>query len=658
MRDVREDVREQGEHPQRLGRYQVRRVLGQGAMGVVYLGEDPVIGRPVAIKVIRSFAGLSEADLKLRQERFEREFKSAGSLSHPHIVTVYDVGQDRDSAFIAMEFVPGETLEDVLEAGRHLTPKEVAELGRALGGALDYAHSRDIVHRDIKPANILLDAEGTPKLSDFGIAKLSTTQATTVGAVVGTPAYMSPEQITGDRLTGASDQFSMAVVLYQVLTGEQPFSGDNPTTMMYRIIHKAPVPPRQLNGSLPEAVDAVLLRAMAKNPEERYPSCTDLAEALAGALGLPSAAPAPPAVDRNAQTALFERVEMNPDEVETGYGATVAQPPRRGWVLPLTLVVVLAAAGAAGWFVWQRGGAATAADGVPAAEVGAPAEAASTIEVVSQPPGAAIFLDGEDQHLTTPAFVPVRGAEGKVVRLELRQEGETVASTQVVIGATASARWAPELKPPPKRVTVATTPPGARVTLDGSAVEGVTPVEVALEPGRQYALALALDGHRPVSRKVRWEDLPDAVHQGGAYEVDLPELPPPGHLVVRAAYPVTVEVDGQRRSGDRIEVPAGSHRVTVSAPQVFYSDTRTVEVAPGGNAEISLPATRKVTVGATPGNCRVKVDGRDVGFVPVGVELAYGRHEIEFLWESLGKSARRTEDVGPSTGRIFAAAPS
>ena len=643
---------ETGKHPQELGRYRVRRVLGRGAMGVVYLGEDPVIGRQVAVKVIQVFVGVAEEEMRLRQDRFEREFRSAGSLSHPNIVTVYDVGKEGDASFIAMEYVPGETLEDVIDSGRHLTLGEAAELARSIAGALDYAHERDIVHRDIKPGNILLTPEGVPKLSDFGVAKLNTAQATMTGTVIGTPAYMSPEQITGDPITGASDQFSLAVLLYQVLTGERPFAGDNPTTMMYRIIHRSPTPPRQLNGSLPEAVDTVLLKAMAKDPAERFGSCSAFAEALARALG---AAPARgregPDVDPAAATALFERVELDLGRAADPAEIAEERPRGRGRRGAMAAgIVALLLAAAAGWLVWRGEG--PAAGG----EAGAAGEVERGVEVVSTPPGAEVFVDGVDQGMRTPALVTLRGERGRVVEVELRRDGETAARTQMILGDEAGGRWAPELPPPPERLTVASTPAGARVVFDGEPVAGAAPVELRFDPEREHTLELALDGHRTVRRTLRWPELPEEARSARRLDVELAEIPPPGFLAVAASYPFEIAVDGQRRSGERIEVEPGRHRLSVSAPSVFYSDVRTVDVAPGETVRISLPPAHRVAVAATPSNCRVRIDGRDVGFVPLEVELAQGGHEIEFVWEALGKTVRRTADVGPGTGRIFAAA--
>ena len=271
--------------PEKFGRYQVLDVLGQGAMGLVYKAVDPVIERGVAIKVIQADPGLGEGDLERMQARFEQEFRSAGALSHANIVTIFDVGKEGDLYYIAMEYVQGRSLDTVLGEKGVLSFKEVSDLTWELSSALDYAHAQGVVHRDIKPANVLITGEGRSKITDFGLAKLEATTLTRTGALVGTPAYMSPEQVGGQAITGKTDQFSLGILLYQALTGERPFTGDSPSTIMYKIVHEEALPPGQVNRSLPEAVDGVLLRALDKNVDRRYDSCLALADGLRQALG-------------------------------------------------------------------------------------------------------------------------------------------------------------------------------------------------------------------------------------------------------------------------------------------------------------------------------------------------------------------------------------
>lgn len=639
----------------RYGRYQVQRVLGKGAMGIVYLAEDPVIGRQVAVKVIHAQGGLEGEELALRQQRFEREFRSAGTLSHPNIVTVYDVGQEGSDAFIAMEYVRGESLETVLKSGRLLTFKEIADIAMQTASALDYAHERSIIHRDIKPGNILMTVDGTPKITDFGVAKLSTAGMTTTGTIIGTPMYMAPEQITGHEVSRASDQFSLAVVIYEMLTGERPFEGDNATTVMYKIVHEMPVPPRRVNSKLPPSLDAVLLKGLAKTATDRYPTCTALARAVRRALGAiepDSDIMVPPeAVSETDRTLMLERVELEapaavrPRERRGRQGRKQGKP----WGLAAAAGVLLLAAG--GWLAWSRMGA------TESAEPGAVAAAGGTIEVASEPPGAAIFVGEQDTGLVTPAFVPLSGAEGEVVTMQLRVEGEAVASTQLVLGSSLPERWSPTLEAPPERITLATEPAGATVVVDGEPLAGATPVELLLRPGEPREVRFELDGYEPLSRTLDLEAIDPAERAARQVLLTLHKAIPPGFVRVQAGYPVEVEVDGRRRSGSPVALPPGSYRVRFLAPSVFYGETRNLEIASGETVQVSLPAAVSVTVGATPSNCKVAIDGRDVGFVPASVEIVPGTHEFRFEWGGIDKSLTVTEEIRPDTSRVFRAAP-
>lgn len=263
-----------------LGRYEILDELGQGAMGKVYRARDPKIDRLVALKTVL-LANLSPDDHQEFRERFFREAQAAGRLSHPGIVTIHDVGEDdaTHTPFIVMEYIEGKTLE-ALAQEKPLASETVLELVGQVAEALDYAHSRQIVHRDIKPANIIVTPEGRATITDFGIAKLALTQYTMTGQVLGTPAYMSPEQIEGGTVDGRSDLFSLGAVLYRLLTGDKPFSGDSVTSLSFKVVYKDPRPATQLNPSLSPEVDAVLQRALAKDPAERYQTGKEFAEDL------------------------------------------------------------------------------------------------------------------------------------------------------------------------------------------------------------------------------------------------------------------------------------------------------------------------------------------------------------------------------------------
>ena len=262
----------------KLGKYEIRRELGRGAMGVVYEAFDPSIERVVALKTIRRDQ-LEGAEAQDMVGRFQREAKAAGRLNHPNIVSIYEFGEDDGTLFIAMEFVSGRELKSYFEKNERFQMAEVVRLMSQLLDALDYSHDYGIVHRDIKPANIIILPGGRVKVADFGIARIESSQYTQAGAVLGTPAYMSPEQFTGQTIDRRSDIFSAGVVLYEFLTGERPFSG-TATTIMHKVLMEEPLPPSMLNVQAPKPFDAVIAKAMAKRPEGRFQSAHEFADAI------------------------------------------------------------------------------------------------------------------------------------------------------------------------------------------------------------------------------------------------------------------------------------------------------------------------------------------------------------------------------------------
>jgi predicted Ser/Thr protein kinase len=262
---------------QTVGRYEITGELGRGAMGVVYKALDPTIGRTVALKTMRLDVHGLDAQEMVR--RFQNEARAAGVLNHPNIVTIYDAGEQDGIFYIAMEFIEGTTLHELLTEKRVLATEEVLQYTRQISRGLDYAHSNGIVHRDIKPANIMITANGTVKIMDFGIAK-SGGQVTNTGQVLGTPNYMSPEQVKGRALDGRSDLFSMGVILYEMLTGEKPFVGQNVTTIIYKIVNETPITPRDLDVTVHPGLSAIVTKALAKAPDDRYQTCADLVRDL------------------------------------------------------------------------------------------------------------------------------------------------------------------------------------------------------------------------------------------------------------------------------------------------------------------------------------------------------------------------------------------
>jgi len=287
-----------------FGRYQIIGELGRGSMGVVYQAYDPQIGRPVALKVLRQDRVSSEAFVL----RFLTEGKAIGRLSHPNIVSIYDIGQGRGTIYLAMEFIEGETLNQVMEKKR-LGLKEIVSLGIQAAETLDYAHQKGIVHRDVKPGNIILQANGQIKITDFGIAHLedpSMPQQTQAGEILGTPAYMSPEQVLSQPVDGRSDLFSLGIILYELTTGTRPFKGENMASIFNAVMLFHPMEPSSINPAISQSLSQIIMKCLSKGPEGRFNRGRSLAEALKNMLlELDPATVIPPVVKKRPRYELF-----------------------------------------------------------------------------------------------------------------------------------------------------------------------------------------------------------------------------------------------------------------------------------------------------------------------------------------------------------------
>ncbi|MGA3238656.1 MAG: serine/threonine-protein kinase [Bryobacteraceae bacterium] len=414
---------------QRIGRYLVTGELGRGAMGIVYEAIDPLIGRKVAVKVIHLQAFADAGEARFLRDRLFREARSAGALSHPGIVVVFDVGQEGDLAFIAMERVEGVSLYQVLASGGKIPRAEAFEILRQAASALDYAHRNGVVHRDIKPANIMLDKGVTVKVADFGIAKITSTEHHTVtGMVMGTPSYMSPEQIEALPADGRSDQFSLAVVAYELLAGRRPFQSDSLATLAHMIVFADRPSARTLNPSLPADVDMVFRRSLARLPTDRYPTCTDFVWALeeaSKAAVVPEPvikAPVPDPVPAPAPAVI--KVSKPRASNSTGY-------------LLVGVVLLAVIAGILLYKVWPHGGHAPASGDIqgktevaPVTAVTPAAQAAPVVtQFVADPPsiesGSAAVLRWNVTGATEVALDPGIGKVPVADKLEVRPRQAT-----------------------------------------------------------------------------------------------------------------------------------------------------------------------------------------------------------------------------------------
>ena len=342
-----------GVEPAQLGRYVIQSEIGRGAMGVVYKALDSVLERPVAVKTVNITLEREYADKY--EKRFYQEAKSAGILNHPNIVTIHDVGKAGDVVFMAMEYIEGVELKTLIGEGRPLRLPQAVSIAAQVAEGLAFAHQRGVVHRDIKPANIMVVANGPVKITDFGIARMrGTGDLTQTGMLLGSPKYMSPEQVIGKRADHRSDIFSLGVILYEMLVGAAPFNGENVTALMYQIVNFVPPVPSSLNNAVPELLDYIVAKSIAKPLEERYQDAAELARDLrecerqiaaaappspsTGAtqtaprtIGVVSTLPQPKLVDAAAKTnVLAQSVARTREADRDQASAEVSAPPAHG----------------------------------------------------------------------------------------------------------------------------------------------------------------------------------------------------------------------------------------------------------------------------------------------------------------------------------------
>jgi tRNA A-37 threonylcarbamoyl transferase component Bud32 len=508
--------------------------LGRGATGVVYRAQDPAIGRTIAIKTIRLSDFTDETERERLRERLFREAQSAGMLSHPNIVTIYDIAEENGLAYIFMECVDGPPLEKVLNTQDPPLRGEVAlTILRQTATGLDYAHKKGIVHRDIKPANILIHDRTHAKITDFGVAKIMSQQMTQSGVMMGTPNYMSPEQVQGHSVDGRADQFSLAVIAYEILTGEKPFLADQLPALLFRIVREDPVSPQRLNPTVGPQVEAVLKKALAKSANDRYATCMEFVDALASALeaspgwhplprssaqsmptfagGVAEFAGGPkPAAGKPMAGAVAPRAEQPASLAAEGPRIFREEEAESRNPLLKSLVWLLVGIGLLGLVLFGAQKYLFNRNAEPA-----PAAVAETQPPADSPANA---LPGDNSSKPSPVGQAPDDATKQAAASDKApqatapesQQPDTSPDTTDDEPKTVRARQ-PERSsvPPPviapkpgfqQTVQFLTEPPGAQVVIDGNSSETCkTPCQIPLSSGR-HALTVQLAGYRPYPR--------------------------------------------------------------------------------------------------------------------------------------------------------------
>ncbi len=566
---------------------------------MVYRAQDPAIGRIIAIKTIRLSDFTDESERERLRERLFREAQSAGMLSHPNIVTIYDIAEENGLAYIFMECVDGPPLEKVLNGAEPIPSDTALSILRQTATALDYAHQKGIVHRDIKPANILIHERIHAKITDFGVAKIMSQQMTQSGVMMGTPNYMSPEQVQGHAVDGRADQFSLAVIAYEMLTGEKPFLADQLPALLFRIVREDPVPPQRLNPTIGPQVEMVLKKALAKSANDRYGSCLQFVDALAGALGsspgwrpLPrssahtmptmgaGAALPPKPVARPPQVPLETPAEprllLQTDEPKPFRDPLLREEEHTRSPLLRSLVWMLVGIGLVGLvlfgaqkYLFNRNSE------QPAAE--APTQTADNSASKPSPVGQSPTPDATAKQAPAPQAPPEATAPQSTTPPETtapetpappspHQEDETP------VARPKPARSAAPVPPPvvePKpgvaqSVQFLTEPPGALVTVDGnSSMTCKTPCMLPLSGGR-HALTMQLAGYRPYPRVFN-------VPQDGDIYLRLSKAS--GTLSITSEPPgASIEVDGMvqgKRTPAVFNLSPGTYHLKVARSGAF-----------------------------------------------------------------------------------------
>ncbi|CAM2007881.1 serine/threonine protein kinase [Acanthopleuribacter pedis] len=696
-----------------IGRYEVVNLLGEGAMGNVFKAQDPAIKRTVAIKTIKLDATRNEKDAKEFLERFRLEAQISGTLHHPNIVSIFDVGEENGTPYIAMEYVEGQTLSDLIYQDPRPTFPDLVQILFQIANALDFAHAKNVVHRDLKPSNIMVQDDGTAKIMDFGIAKHADSHLTQTGVFLGTPSYSSPEQVREGQVDSRSDTFSFAILTHEALTGYLPFPGKSISAILYKIANEDPTMAPNIH-LLP--IDGGLFRqlfqkALAKNPEERFQSSTEFIKALIGALRLsktdqervnafsqmsgPVYTPTF-GIQKSLQRSDFEiaqgaetldktvkidgvttnRNTRNRPRPSTPGQETHTAPANRGTLMTLFLLLVLIVLGGV---AWKNGLFQTLFEEVPEletvknltkkTETTVPPETTETtpppkrepvnvnLLIKTIPPGARTRMDGVEIG-TTPFSFQMTAEPGSEKAFTFDLAGYKQRGVQITLAEDMEPQLEVALAAGTFTRAIVTKPAGATILVDGKTV-GESPLDHPFVHGRRYRLRFQLADYH--DRSFTYTEGKTDV---SSLNYTLKKKPPPGEVRVKTLMEDLLLSSGETQTkGTKISLGEGQHQLTLRSKRYFYKQTMTVQVTAGKTQTVDTPVVITIPKIDFIGDyVKVKINGDfvksngKVDTTPlVNIKIAAGTHQFDFVDRNDKIVAQKTIEVKRSEAITVAA---
>lgn len=632
-----------------IGRYIVQSLLGEGAMGSVYKAFDPVIRRIVAIKTIKLEQSRSEADQREFMQRFFQEAQISGILNHPNIVAVYDIGEQDGMPYIAMEYVEGRNLNQIIHSSPRPDTTELSRILMQVACALEFAHGKGIVHRDLKPGNIMVTPKGVAKIMDFGIAKMSDSHLTQTGVFLGTPSFASPEQIKEGHVDHRSDIFSLGILAHETLTGHTPFPGQSISAILYKIANEPPSPPPNLTQLPidPAKWRLVFDRVFQKDANRRYQHAAEFGQDLIGCLRVSDTERARlgtfmGSMDAGVRDAFGIQKDIQRSEFEM---SQAPQPPAQrtihrpagksnvmaGVVVIALLLLVVGLGGA--MQMGLLGEDLRLSSLLPLHKLLPAKEIEKTIILNSLPGEAAISLNGQPPQNKTPYTFKLAGPVGSETSIRLEKEGFKPLEHRLVLRPDMETELRLVLDVMPVVRLISSEPPGAEVFVNDKRL-GVSPVHGEFTPQNMALIRLALEGYHPAEI---------SYVEGSSKEevlaVPLKKILPPGQVEVSSEMEdLVVSLDG-RVVGTSFSVPAGKYKLALSSKRYFFQESRSLQVESGRRQSLGTPPLVSISkIDVIGGYARVRLDGffikNDKGgveYTPIAnLRLAAGSHVFKF----------------------------